>query len=138
VINMVYSMTLKKWLYMDATFEVYLQDEKGVLLSPAEVRNRLISGDTIVVAPELNWNGKPYSGNFGSGPAGYLMYMAKNSFWYTSPLHSKSSYETNGKPVYIGLAPASYPFPDFKTGADSKNILTHNPNPFWRAPLLVQ
>jgi hypothetical protein len=43
VINSVYSTTLKKWLWMDPSFNAYVKDENGNLLSIEEVRERLIA-----------------------------------------------------------------------------------------------
>jgi len=42
VINMVYSKELKKWIWIDPTFDSYVMDEKGNLLGIQEVRERLV------------------------------------------------------------------------------------------------
>jgi len=43
VINSVYSESLKKWIWIDPTFDAYVMNEKGSLLSIEEVREHLIS-----------------------------------------------------------------------------------------------
>ena len=56
VINSVYSESLKKWLWIDPTFDAYVMNEKGELLSIEEVRERLISDKTLILNPDANWN----------------------------------------------------------------------------------
>lgn len=48
VINMVYSNDLKKWIWVDPTFDAYVMNEKGELLGLSEVRERLINGKTLI------------------------------------------------------------------------------------------
>ena len=43
VINMVYSNSLNKWIWIDPTFDAYVMNEKGELLGIQEVRERLIN-----------------------------------------------------------------------------------------------
>ena len=88
VINSVFSKKLNKWLWMDATFETWVKDEKGNLLGIQDVRERLISGLPLVASPKLNWNGNP------NDPENYLHnYMAKNLFQICIPQKSNSGYE---------------------------------------------
>lgn len=56
VINMVYSNDLKRWIWVDPTFDVYVMDEKGELLGLKEVRERLTNGKMLILNPEANWN----------------------------------------------------------------------------------
>jgi hypothetical protein len=56
VINVVYSNDMQKWLWMDPTFCAYVMNEKGELLSVAEVRERLIQGEPLIINPDANWN----------------------------------------------------------------------------------
>jgi len=58
VINMVYSNDLKKWIWIDPTFDAYVMNEKGELLGLGEVRERLINGKPLLLNPEANWNKK--------------------------------------------------------------------------------
>ncbi len=55
-INTVYSNTLKKWLWIDPTNDAYVMNEKGELLSIAEVRERLVKNKPLILNPEANWN----------------------------------------------------------------------------------
>lgn len=48
-ITSVYSHTLGKWLLMDPDFGTYVTDEEGNILGVAEVRSRLISGQSLKV-----------------------------------------------------------------------------------------
>ncbi|MDP4207833.1 MAG: transglutaminase domain-containing protein [Bacteroidota bacterium] len=89
VINCVFSKKLNKWIWMDPTFDTWVKDEKGNLLSIEEVRERLISGLPVKASPSINWNGNPNDGN------NYLHnYMAKNLFQFEIPLNSCAAYES--------------------------------------------
>ena len=56
VITTVYSCTLDKWLWVDPTFEAYVMDENGVMLSIAEVRERLRTDKPLQINENANWN----------------------------------------------------------------------------------
>ena len=137
VINVVYSKELRKWVWMDPTFETYVSDDKGTLLSIEEVRNKLIRGEEMVVAPTLNWNGKPYDG----GANQYLhVYMAKNLFRFSCPLESTSGFESRKGPrSYVDLYPVGYNPTNVSIGvkpdASIGGTLTlTNPKEFWAQP----
>ena len=138
VINSVYSESLKKWLWIDPTFDAYVMNEKGELLSIEEVRERLISYKTLILNPDANWNNQSTQTK-----ENYLEnYMAKNL--YILECHSSSEYnmETNseGKTFnYIKLLPLDYfeQKPDkSEEKGETNNTLwitykTNNPNVFW-------
>ncbi len=131
VINTVYSETLNKWVWMDATFNAYWKDENGILLSIEEVRSRTIEGKPLVLNPDANWNNrnkynkKDYLDN----------YMAKNLYWFSCPLISsfnvESPYRGGKAERYVSLQPVGYA-PD----ANFIDIVTHDPAYFWQAPLI--
>ena len=56
VINTVWSSQLQKWLYIDPTMDAWVMDENGTMLSIAEVRERLINGQPLVLCETANWN----------------------------------------------------------------------------------
>lgn len=56
VITTVYSNTLDKWLWVDPTFDAYVMDEEGVMLSIAEVRERLREDKPLQINDYANWN----------------------------------------------------------------------------------
>lgn len=122
VIDMVWSRTLNKWIWMDPTFAAYLTDENGLLLHPGEVRQRLIEGRPLVLNKDANWNHK----NNESKEA-YLNYMAKN-------LYFLSTYQWNGFEVEgsnhtntnLTLSPKGT---QFKWGTS-----IHNDAYFWQKP----
>lgn len=107
VINVVYSRKLKKWLWMDPTFNAYVMDKKGRLLSIAEVREALRKGETLVLNEDANWNNEKQTKEH------YLdYYMTKNLYYMTC--HSTSAYnieseETNYEnDVSVSLIPEGY------------------------------
>lgn len=141
VINMVYSKDLKKWIWIDPTFDSYVMDEKGNLLGIQEVRERLVKGMPLVLNADANWNrtalqSKEY----------YLQtYMAKNLYRLETPVISQYDTETwtNGKEVaYVELLPLDgiIQTPQKrestiqKTGVKFINYKTNNPEMFWTTP----
>ena len=56
VITTVYSCTLNKWLWVDPTFDAYVTDEHGTMLSIAEVRERLRTDKELRLNDYANWN----------------------------------------------------------------------------------
>ena len=140
VINMVYSDTLKKWLWIDPTNNAYIMNEKGELLSIEEVRDRLINNKPLLLNPDANWNRNTIV------KENYLYnYMAKNLYMLECPVKSEYNMETrqDGKVIsYIKLLPLDYfaQSPDKSEDRDEKtNTIwiiynTNNPKLFWSAP----
>lgn len=141
VINMVYSETLKKWLWIDPTFNAYVMNEKGELLSIEEVRERIINDQPLILNPDANWNNQnPQTKEY------YLLtYMAKNLYILECPVNSEYNMETkeSGRVYnYIQLLPLDYyqQSPDKSEKKDEKSnttwttFKTNNPKIFWKAP----
>lgn len=141
VINMVFSNTLKKWLWVDPTFDAYVMNEKGELLGIEEVRERIINDKPLILNPEANWNHKS-----SQTKERYLYnYMAKNLYILECPVKSEYNYETHadGKTMeYIRLLPLDYfkQVPDSETTENKKynsktvKYKTNNPEIFWANP----
>ena len=138
VINSVYSESLKKWLWIDPTFDAYVMNEKGEMLSIEEVRERLISDKTLILNPDANWNNQS-----AQKKEEYLeSYMAKNLYILECPASSEYNMETSseGKTYnYIRLLPLDYfeqePQKVEEKGEKTNSIWIHyktnNPNLFW-------
>ncbi|MDP4196645.1 MAG: transglutaminase-like domain-containing protein [Bacteroidota bacterium] len=139
VINMVYVPSLKKWIWIDPTFDAYVMNEKGELLGIEEVRQRIISGSTLIINPDANWNHMT-----SQTKDGYLLsYMTKNLYRLECPVSSEYNYETkeDGKLIsYIQLLPVEYfkQKPDVVTDETKKTrFVTYNTNNaslFWATP----
>ena len=133
VINSVYSESLKKWLWIDPTYNAFVMNENGEMLSIEEVRERLINDKTLILNPNANWNNKQTQTK-----EGYLKnYMAKNLYMLESPATSEYNMETHreGKTIsYIKLLPLDYDNqkPD-KVESDGRITVykTNNPKVFW-------
>jgi hypothetical protein len=133
VINSVYSESLKKWLWIDPTFNTYVINEKGEMLSIEEVRERLISDKTLILNPDANWNNQSTQTK-----ENYLEnYMAKNLYMLECPATSEYDMETHreGKTIsYIKLLPLDYDNqkPDKEESEGKITVYkTNNPNVFW-------
>lgn len=141
VINMVYIKDLKKWIWIDPTFDAYVMDEKGGLLGIQEVRTRLIKGMPLVLNADANWN----RSSLQTKEAYLQTYMAKNLYRLETPLVSQYDTETltSGKEItYVELLPLDglVQTPQKKErivqekGVKIINYKTNNPNLFWTVP----
>jgi hypothetical protein len=141
VINMVYSTQLKKWLWIDPTFDAYVMNEKGELLGIEEVRDKIINDKPLILNPEANWNHK-----VSETKESYLYtYMAKNLYLLECPLSSEYDTETRqaGKSIsYMQLIPLDYFKKSLETSSSTNSLnkttfikfKTNNINTFWQAP----
>ena len=139
VVNSVYVPSQRKWLYMDPTQDAYVMNEQGQLLSIGEVRQRLISGQPLLLNPTANWNNKETATK-----EEYLdQYMAKNLYQLERPADSQRDLETRreGKTLhYVRLVPAgAYDLQLATRTWKSKNmtIVTHyttDADAFWESP----
>ena len=138
VITIVYSYSLRKWVWMDPTFMAYIMNENGQLLSIEEVRERLINNKPLILNPDADHNHETTQSK-----KNYLeTYMAKNLYKLECPVKSEYNYETyeEGKEIaYIRLVPGDkIPAPlttKNKQGvAINTTYFTANPKAFWQAP----
>lgn len=104
VITTVYSNTLDKWLWVDPTFDAYVMDENGTMLSIAEVRERLRTDKPLQLNDYANWNHKSKQ------TKEYYIdtYMAKNLYYLVCMEEARFNHETfiEGEAYrYIALMP---------------------------------
>ena len=103
VINAVFAKSLNKWIWIDPSFNAYLRNTNGELLSIEEVRDYVINDMSIMLNQEANYNGLPMTVDQYIGE-----YMVKNIYRFASPLKSEYNYESiiNGKILeYVHLRP---------------------------------
>lgn len=143
VINMVYSNDLKRWIWVDPTFDAYVMDEKGELLGLKEVRERLTNRKTLILNPEANWNRE----NSQTKKEYLETYMAKNLYRLQTPLVSQYDTETwkSGQEIaYVELLPLDgieqTPQKQEQFNTETKVKFTYyktnNPDLFWADPNL--
>jgi len=101
-INMVYSTTFDKWIYMDPTFESYFTDENGNHLSIQEIRENFMRDKPVIVNDEINWNGEKLD------KEKYISYMSKNLFRFKCSINNKFNCESTKEINYIELIPKGY------------------------------
>lgn len=126
VINCVYSETLKKWLWMDASHGIYVMDENNRMLSIEEVRERLKNNLPLKLNKETERTKEWYLD----------YYMAKNLYWIQctnkSKFNTESRYRSNDKDLqYISLIPSGYGEHNHYL---ENNVITHDPAYFWQLP----
>ena len=128
VINTVWSSQLQKWLYIDPTMDAWVMDENGTMLSIAEVRERLINGQPLVLCETANWNHESQQTK-----EYYLeTYMAKNLYYFVckkfSRFNPESDYRPNPVEEDIRLIPAGFVNDNWKCDT------TTDPDVFWAKP----
>lgn len=124
VINIAWSESLGKWIWVDPTWKAYVTDGQGILLHPGEVRERLRLGLPLVLNEDANWNNKQ-----AATKEHYLEdYMAKNLYIISSCITSQSQPEgpgDNPKTSHITLIPQGFNYPD---------VVTTDERYFWQPP----
>ena len=128
VINTVWSSQLQKWLYIDPTMDAWVTDEDGTMLSIAEVRERLIKDQPLVLCETANWNHE--SQQTKEYYLGY--YMAKNLYYFVCKKYSRfnpeSDYRPNPAEEDIRLIPVGFVNNNWKCNT------TTDPDFFWAKP----
>ncbi len=128
VINTVYSTTFNKWLWVDATFNAYLTDDNGGLLSIAEVRERLRNGQVVNLNKEANWNNIPWTKE-----RYFDNYMTRFLYWFECPVISAFSIESDYRDTntqYISLIPGGYT----RKENPRNSYITTDADYFWQIP----
>ena len=128
VINTVLSSQLQKWLYIDPTFDAWVMDENGTLLSIAEVRERLINDQPLVLCETANWNHESPQTK-----EDYLeTYMAKNLYYFVckklNRFNPESLYRNNDPEGDVRLMPVGF------VNNNRKCETTTDPEVFWAKP----
>jgi hypothetical protein len=121
-VTIVYSDSLRRWVYMDPTFNAWWTDRAGNLLGLEQSRVLLAAGDTVLVNPGADLNGSPRD------PLAHLAYMSKNLFCFKTWLADRT-------PIYLN--PAGYDSIAAAPGPrelDAGSRTTDNPAVFWAGP----
>jgi hypothetical protein len=136
VITTVYSNTLNKWLWVDPTHEAYVMDENGVMLSIAEVRERLRNDQPLQLNEDANWNNRQKTNK-----EYYLdRYMAKNLYYLICMDYACFDAETakEGQTYrYIALMP----YDEINSQSSSINwrhLRVCDDEWFWQSPYLTK
>jgi hypothetical protein len=138
-ITVVWSPEMKRWIWMDPTFDAYVMDDRGSLLGIKEVREKLIRGEAMIVNPDANWNHTraPTLENY------LKNYMAGELYRMRCPVHSEydAMALSDAKPLeMVELMPLDAynqkPKIDKKTRDGKTRIYykTNNPELFWAEP----
>jgi hypothetical protein len=126
VVNQVWIPELEKWVMIDSDSGGYCAtDGNGNLLSLQEIRERYISGDTIVYHPR-------FSAAQESTGSDHYRYMAKNTYWFSSwdDIHYGQEAGNGQGARYFNLVPSGYKPFLYNEG----DFLTSDADQFWAAP----
>lgn len=128
VINAVWSGQLQKWLWIDPTNDAWVMDENGMMLSIAEVRERMINDQPLVLCDTANLNHREKQTK-----EGYLYgYMSKNLYYFVCKKYSRfnpeSDYRPNPAEEDIRLIPVGFVNNNWKCDT------TTDPDFFWAKP----
>ena len=143
VINTVYAASLNKWIYIDPQENAMIKDEKGNLLSIAEVREHLVKQQPLFLNSTANYHGVP------TRKEEYVdKFLGEHLYRMICPVNSACNMETrngNAKDIkYVELLPYGSiepPSQMVETQFTEKQsvICYHTSNDllFWQAPLEV-
>ena len=128
VINAVWSSQLQKWLWIDPTNDAWVMDENGTMLSIADVRERMINDQPLVLCETANWNHREKQTK-----EGYLYgYMSKNLYYFVCKKYNRfnpeSEYRPNPAEEDIRLIPVGFVNDNWKCDT------TTDPDFFWAKP----
>ena len=127
VINAVWSKQLGKWLWMDPTWNAWVMDEKGNLLSIQEVRECLRNDTPVVLNEEANWNNQEKQTT-----EEYLYnYMAKNLYYVVVSANQEFGLEDSAIPNhahFVNLMPTGF------TLDNAHGRIVNDDAWFWQAP----
>lgn len=129
VITVAWDSDLDKWIWVDPTFDTWVEDSEGNLLHPGEVREALIAGRELRINPDANWNheSKQTVDNY----LGY--YMAKNLYILHSNTLNQS--EPEGRRRSSGSKRGSYVVV-LPEGTDYQGTAVTNEASFWARPVM--
>lgn len=130
VINSVWSEQLQKWIWIDPTNDAWVMDENGNLLSIAEVRERMINEQPLVLCETANWNHREKQTK-----EGYLYnYMSKNLYYFECNKHNQFNPESDYRTKtaeYIYLVPVGF-------ADNKKGVVTTDSDLFWAKPETIE
>ena len=99
VVTVVFVQDLDKWVMLDPSYNAYMMDSDGVILSPWEARQVLAEQGEIRLNDGYNYNGD-YTGEVTGETHGYYVeYIAKDLFWFIGE-------DGSGQQFYV--APVGY------------------------------
>jgi len=98
VVSLVRAATLDKWVMFDPSFNAWVHDGTGAILSLEEMRERLATGKRLAVSDGLR----------GMEPEEYLAYMAKNLVHLESPVTNGMGSDDRESARYVRLAPCGF------------------------------
>lgn len=105
VVVMAYLTSKSKWIYLDPTYNCYITDDKGEILSPLEIRTAMANLKSLDLSVDIiTRDDTTADEDFRNS---YTEYIAKNIFAFKCVLNNTFHSETN-KATYVCLCPEGY------------------------------
>lgn len=121
-----YSPELGRWVLLDPSYRLMLQDGSGQYIGLSELRQALISGEELFANADAGHNGMPFTIDW------YRAYMTKNTFRFSSAVHFSALSQENGEGVERWmLIPEGFSLPYW---AQRPEKITTSAADFWAAP----
>lgn len=113
VVTICYDSTLKKWIYLDPCYKMYLTNSKGnTILSLKEFKEYIYENKVIQVNKEANCDGKPLDLNI------FTNTMIKKLYKYSSPMDIYIGMDNDRDSNMIYLVPDENNYPDLNCTSD--------------------
>lgn len=131
VINVVYSNQLDKWVWVDPTFNAFLTDDRGEMMSIEEVRECIRQGRKCHLNEDANWNNRSVQTY-----EDYIEhYMAKNLYRLQCRSVSEWAAESSEKQAQPWRVVTLVPSDTYSScKPDGYNAYTADAEWFWQSP----
>ncbi len=121
-----YSSELGRWVLLDPSYRLMLQDGSGQYIGLPELRRALINGEELFANADAGHNGMPFTIDW------YRAYMTKNTFRFSSAVRFSALSQENGEGVERWmLIPEGFSLPYW---AQRPERVTTSAADFWAAP----
>lgn len=124
VIVEAYSSRLNKWVMLDPTYNLILQNEADIYINVLELRTAILNNTPLTA----NINAAYNEGSFYLND--YLKYMAKNTALFIAPSHNAYGEDSRQNTPDILLVPSKFQ----EITPNDKLIITHDAEHFFASP----
>jgi len=113
VVTIVFINELDKWIMLDPSYNAYMMDENGTILSPWEARQLLADQKCVKLNEGYNYNGDYTGENSGETHEYYIKYIAKDLFWFFCAERSTFGADGGDSAEMLAVAPLGYDIKEY-------------------------